>query len=61
MSLTNRELFDLNSLTTATQITDLYLAALAFHRHGRLATFNLSIPWRAVKGGTADLVDQIAI
>lgn len=32
------------------QLTDVYLLALARHQGGRLATFDRSIPWRAVVG-----------
>ena len=60
VSLTDTGIFALPILTSAGQVTDVYLAGLAFHRGGRLATFDRHLPWRAVKGASADLVEQIA-
>ena len=36
------------------QLTDVYLLALAVRREGRLATFDRSIPVKAVRGARAD-------
>jgi uncharacterized protein len=36
------------------QITDVYLLALAIHHRGKLATFDRSIPWKAVLGAKAE-------
>jgi len=41
------------------QITDAYLLGLAFHHRGKLATFDRSIPWKAVVGAKANHVDLI--
>lgn len=43
-------------LTTAGQITDSYLLALAVHHGGRLATFDRKLSAAAVPGGRAALV-----
>jgi hypothetical protein len=59
ISLTETALFDLNVLTGARQTTDAYLAGLAFRKGGRLATLDGGIPWRAVRGAEAGLVEQI--
>ena len=59
ISLTDLELFDLSVLTGARQITDAYLAGLAFRKGGRLATLDGGIPWQAVCGADAGLVERI--
>jgi predicted nucleic acid-binding protein len=38
-------------------ITDVYLAALALRKNGRLVTFDRGIPWHAVVGATAALIE----
>ena len=38
------------------QLTDVYLAALARRRGGRLVTFDAGIAWQAVEGGSAELI-----
>jgi uncharacterized protein len=60
LSLTDTAVFDLVILTGARQTTDVYLAGLAFTRGGRLATLDGAIPWRAVRGAEAGLVEKIA-
>ena len=42
------------------QLTDVYLLALAKHHGGRLATFDRSIPWRAVSGTSADDLELLS-
>ena len=59
ISLTEGKIFDLSAITGSKQTTDAYLAGLAFHHGGRLATLDAQIPWRAVRGATEDLVDRI--
>jgi len=41
----------------AKPLTDVYLAALARRRGGRLVTFNTGIPWQAVGGGSAEVME----
>jgi hypothetical protein len=60
VSLTDSTIFDLAVLTGSRQTTDAYLAGLAFRNRGRLATFDSGIPWRAVRGADAGLVERIA-
>jgi hypothetical protein len=60
ISLTDTVLFDLALLTGSRQTTDAYLAGLAAFKHGRLATFDGGIPWRAVRGADSGLVERIA-
>lgn len=59
ISLTETALFDLTVLTGSRHTTDAYLAGLAFRRGGRLATLDGGIPWRAVRGADAGLVERI--
>jgi len=59
ISLTDTALFDLRQLTGSRQTTDAYLAGLAFRKNGRLATLEGGIPWRAVRGAEAGLVERI--
>ena len=51
-SLRDRKVFDVACLAGYRQITDVYLLALARVHRGRLATFDRSIPIRAVRGAT---------
>jgi len=60
VSLTDTAVFDLSLLTGSRQTTDAYLAGLAFHKEGRLATLDRSIPWSCVRGAKSDLVEKIA-
>ncbi len=40
------------------QITDVYLAALAMRKGGRLVTFDRAIPWQVIPGGSARLIEN---
>ena len=51
VSLLDESRFDLSRVSGPRQITDVYLLALAVVRNGRLATFDRTIPWQAVRGG----------
>jgi toxin-antitoxin system PIN domain toxin len=46
--------FDASVMVSHLQLTDVYLLALAVRMGGRLATFDRSIPLKAVKGALAD-------
>lgn len=50
VSLTDERLFRWPAIAGQQQITDVYLLGLAVHFHGRLATFDESIPLKAVHG-----------
>ncbi len=45
-------------LVTPGQITDVYLAALALRKGGKLVTFDRGIPWQAIPGGSARLIEN---
>jgi toxin-antitoxin system PIN domain toxin len=51
--LTDSELFRWPMITSHQKITDVYLLGLAVNNHGRLATFDKSIPLNAVRGALA--------
>jgi toxin-antitoxin system PIN domain toxin len=57
VSITDRAAFDRAKIAGHAQITDVYLAVLAWRKHGRLVTFDTQIPWHAVIGATADLIE----
>jgi toxin-antitoxin system PIN domain toxin len=61
VSLTDTTLFNLEVLTGSRQTTDAYLAGLALHNGGRLATLESNIPWRAIRGASASLVERIEV
>jgi hypothetical protein len=47
------------SLTGSRQTTDAYLAGLAHHKGGRLATLDSGIAWRAVRNARSELIENI--
>ena len=53
--ITIRELLDVNSVITHTQITDVYLLGLALHKGGKLASLDQHIPVDAVRDGRGAL------
>ena len=57
VSLLDESLFRLSMIGGHKHLTDAYLLGLAVRNHGRLATFDRSIPLKAVHGaGTGNLV-----
>jgi len=52
VSLIDNELFRWPAIKGHQQLTDVYLLGLAVHNHGRLATFDKSIPLNAVRGAS---------
>ena len=60
VSLLDDSLFDPSAVISHRQITDVYLLGLAARMGGTLATFDGSIPLRAVKGATAESLSVIA-
>jgi hypothetical protein len=45
------EILEPAAIITHAQITDIYLAGLALHKNGKLATLDQRIPVEAVRGG----------
>jgi toxin-antitoxin system PIN domain toxin len=60
LSLTDAAVFHAGFLTSHRQVTDIYLAGLAKKMNGRLATFDRSIPWKAIVGGGPELLDVLS-
>ncbi len=56
LSLSEENLFEIELLAGPAQITDAYLLALAKHHNGVLASFDRSLAWHAVRGGSESLV-----
>ena len=57
ISLTDASAVNSARLAGHGQITGVYLAALALRKQGRLVTFDAAVPWYAVVGATADLIE----
>ena len=60
VSLTDRNRFDLGLVAGHRQLTDVYLLGLAHARGGSLATFDRTIPVKAVHGATRAALRVIA-
>ena len=60
VSLRDDTLFDPQVHVSYGQLTDVYLLGLALRMGGTLATFDASIPWRAVRGATRESLTVIA-
>lgn len=59
VSLTDPALFARQFISGHRQLTDVYLLGLAKKMGGRLTTFDRTIPVKAVRGGTAELLHVI--
>ena len=59
VTLTDDAIFDSTYITSHRHVTDVYLLGLAQHMEGRLATFDRTIPRRAVRDARADLLHVI--
>jgi hypothetical protein len=59
VSLLDEALFRLQAITGHRQITDIYLLGLAVRHGGKLATFDRSIPLKAVVGASTAHVELI--
>lgn len=57
VSLTNTFLFDEDCVVGHRQVTDAYLLGLAKQRGGKVVTFDRGMPWQAIRGGDATLVE----
>jgi toxin-antitoxin system PIN domain toxin len=60
VSITDPALFHGSFLTSAKQVTDVYLLGLAMKRSGRLATLDRSISWRGIVGGGPELLEIVS-
>ena len=58
-TLTDAARFDLARLRGHQQVTDLYLVGMASRYGGKLATFDTAIPFEALVGKSADVVEVL--
>jgi uncharacterized protein len=57
VSLTDESLFDIQNIVGPKQLTDAYLLGLAAKHGARLVSFDRSLPWQAIRKGTARLIE----
>jgi hypothetical protein len=60
ISLADPTLFQLRAVRGHRQVTDVYLAALAHSRGGKLVTFDGAVLWSAVAGAKPSLVEVLS-
>jgi predicted nucleic acid-binding protein len=57
ISLTDASLFRAEYITGSLNVTDAYLIGLAAKHGARLVSFDRSLPWQAIRNGTARLIE----
>jgi len=57
MSLTDASLFQPQFITGSRTVTDAYLLGLASRHEGTIVSLDRSLPWQAIRGGSAHLVE----
>lgn len=57
VSLSDESLFNAGYITGARQVTDVYLLGLAARRKQRVVSFDRSLPWQAIRNGSAQLIE----
>ena len=57
VSLTDDSLFSMSRLIGPKQVTDAYLLGLAAKHGARLVSFDRTLPWQAIRNGSARLVE----
>ena len=60
ISLSDEKLFDPAYIVGARQVTDVYLLGLARRHEGKVVSFDRSLPWQAIRGGSKELVESPA-
>jgi len=60
VSLSDDSLFQPAYIAGSRQVTDVYLLGLAARRGGNVVSFDRSLPWQAIRGGTSGLVESPA-
>ena len=56
LSLSDSALFDPALIAGSRQVTDAYLLGVASHHKAILVSFDRSLPWHAIRGGSANLI-----
>jgi predicted nucleic acid-binding protein len=57
VSLTDASLFRPQYVTGSLNVTDAYLLGLAAKHRAKLVSFDRSLPWQAIRNGTARLIE----
>ena len=57
VSLADASLFQPEFITGSRQVTDAYLLGLAVRRNGKIVTFDRTLPWQGIRGGTPQLIE----
>jgi predicted nucleic acid-binding protein len=57
ISLTDASLFRSQYITGSLNVTDAYLLGLAAKHGAKLVSFDRSLPWQAIRNGTARLIE----
>jgi predicted nucleic acid-binding protein len=57
VSLTDDSLFRSEYITGSLLVTDAYLLGLAAKHGAKLVSFDRSLPWQAIRNGTARLIE----
>lgn len=57
ISLTDVAFFRPHFITGSLLVTDAYLLGVASQRGAKLVSFDRSLPWQAIRGGTAKLIE----
>jgi len=60
LSLTDSAVFNPAMIAGARQVTDAYLLGLAIARSSTLVSFDRSLPWQAIRGGSTRLIQSPA-
>lgn len=58
ISITDEAIFDSALIAGARQVTDIYLLGLAVRHEGVVVSFDRSLAWQAVRGGSTRLVEH---
>lgn len=59
LSLSDEAVFEAGRILGAGSVTDVYLLGLAKGQGGRVVSFDRTLPWEAVVGGSPDLVELL--
>jgi predicted nucleic acid-binding protein len=60
LSFTDEAVFEPSYVVRSVHLTDIYLLALASSRNAKLVSFDRHLPWQAIRGGSAKLVEHPA-
>ena len=58
ISLTDSSVFDAALIAGSNQVTDAYLLGLASQHAAKLVSFDRTLPWQAIRGGSKDLIQS---